>query len=285
VWHHTQGRTPVLPDELSSGSRSRSVWRLCVAISITLLAMGSTHASAKATYDPDYTQLFPGIFTRQGPPLHRVALTFDDGPDNVYTPQILRILAREHVHATFFVLGEQAERYPQMTRRIVREGHAIGNHTFDHRDLARLSPHQIFWEVDQAERDILRLTGQHTKWFRPPYGSVNARVLTALGQMGYQAVNWTVDSRDWRGLSAQQVEHNIVGAAFPGAIILQHCSGNSQEILTGTVRALPAIIHKLRAKGYTFVTVPELWAPETRAVQARRIAAPTPGARRHPSAR
>lgn len=284
MWHHTQSR-PALPDKPGLGSRPRSVWKLCAAIIITLLSVQSTRVSAKANPHPDYTQLFPAIFARQGPPLQRVALTFDDGPDNVYTPQILRILAREHVHATFFVLGEQAERYPQMTRRIVREGHTIGNHTFDHRDLARLSARQMRWEVDQAERDILRLTGRRTKWFRPPYGSVNAQVLTALGQMGYQAVNWTVDSRDWRGLSAQQVEHNIVGATFPGAIILQHCSGNKQEILTGTVRALPAIIHKLRAKGYTFVTMPELWAPETRAVHARRAARLSPGASSHPPMR
>jgi len=243
-----------------------------VAIAVSFLYVAicavpqSTSASIHPNQVPDYTQQFPGALLRQGPPLRRVALTFDDGPDNFYTPQILRILAREHVLATFFVLGEQVERHPDVIRKIYQAGHAIGNHTYDHADLAHSTQQQLQWEVDRTERDISRATGLHTKWFRPPYGSVNANVLNSLSKMGYQAVNWTVDSRDWRSLSTVQVEHNILGSVFPGAIILQHCAGNSKEILTGTVNALPVIIHTLRAQGYAFVTIAELLAPDARPV-------------------
>jgi len=218
---------------------------------------------------PDYTRQFPGVFLRQGPPLRRVALTFDDGPDNVYTPQILQILAKERIHATFFVLGEQVERYPNMLRRIARGGHLIGNHTYDHRDLTGLSPQALRWEIGRAQVDITRTIGHSTHWFRAPYGNVDSQVIRTVGRMGYQAINWTVDSRDWRSLPKRQIERNILSAVFPGAIILQHCSGNSKEVLTGTVQALPVIIHTLRRKGYEFVTVAQLLAPETRAVHAR----------------
>lgn len=267
MWHQSRGIQP----HPAKGPRRRTRdhrGMLAFVTSVLTWLPFATPALAQANPADDYVRLFPHVFVRQGPPLREVALTFDDGPDTVYTPQILAILAREHVHATFFVLGEQAERHPQMVKRIVRAGHVIGNHTFDHPDLARISTQQMQLEIERAARDITQLTGKPTKWFRAPYGSVNRRVLTALGHMGYQAVNWTVDSNDWRSLSARQVEHNILGAVFPGAIILQHCAGNKKEVLTGTVAALPVIIHTLRAQGYSFVTVPQLLQPDTQTVQA-----------------
>lgn len=259
MWHFTRGAKPRLTRWLRRSQRGRIALQRAVPWLVVLPLIGSPATVSAATVQPiDYTRLFPHVFTRKGPPLREVALTFDDGPDNVYTPQILAILQREHVKATFFIVGQQAERHPQMMARIVRAGHAIGNHTFDHPDLARISLSHMNWEVTRTERDIARLTGQPNKWVRPPYGSVNARVLAAIGRMGYQAVNWSVDSNDWQGLSAAQIEHNIVGSVFPGAIILQHCAGSTNENLKGTVAALPVVIHALRARGYSFVTVPEL---------------------------
>ncbi len=228
-----------------------------------------TLAPAKAAAVPDYTQLFPQVYARQGPPLKRIALTFDDGPDGTYTPQILTILKREHIHATFFVLGTQILRYPNVLRQIHREGHALGNHSFDHANLVKLSTQGRAWEVTTTDREMRRLMGIHTTWVRAPYGSINAAVLQQLGQMGYHVVNWSVDSNDWRSLSAEQVEKNVLTEVRPGAIILQHCAGNPREILTGSVSALPTIIHTLRARGYTFVTVPELLSPDTRTVHAK----------------
>lgn len=240
---------------------------ICAALPFSFTdSMAAAHAASHPAVD--YSRLFPQVFSRQGPPLRRIALTFDDGPDLTYTPQILQALAHGHVHATFFVLGEHVRRYPAMTKRILREGHAIGNHTFDHANLLKVSNRQLVWEVQTTDRDLQQITGFHTKWFRAPYGNINAGVLTTLGHMGYQAVNWTVDSMDWRSLSAQQIKTNVIDHAFPGAIILQHCAGNSKEILTGSVQALPYIITSLRKKGYEFVTIPELMAPASKAVHA-----------------
>ena len=217
----------------------------------------------------NYEQQFPHVFTRHGPPLQKIALTFDDGPDLVYTPKILDILKKEHVHATFFVLGVNAAHHPEMIRRIVQEGHALGNHSFNHANLVRSTRAKIKWEIFATEQVLVRISGQSPKWVRPPYGNVNSLVLTQLKQLGYHVVNWSVDSNDWKSLSARQIKQNILSAVRPGAIILQHCAGSKQENLSGTVRALPDVIHILQKKGYRFVTIPQLLAPETQVVHAK----------------
>ena len=205
-----------------------------------------------------YAHNFPVSFAYRGPLLREVALTFDDGPDLRYTPQILAVLRQEHVKATFFIIGTQAMRYPEMLRRIVKEGHAIGNHSFDHSNLFRLNSSQVVREVLFTDRAIKSITGVHTPWFRAPYGNVNPTILNQLHHLGYRTVNWSVDSTDWRSLSARQVQGNVLSHVHPGAIILQHCSAYPPENLSGTVRALPIIIKTLRHQGYDFVTIPEL---------------------------
>lgn len=239
-----------------------------VKILIALVVWLAMPTSVLASVVPDYSLMFPHVFARHGPPLKRIALTFDDGPDTRYTPQILSILQKEHVHATFFVLGVQAVQHPRMIKRIYREGHVIGNHSFDHANLIHVSAQRLNWEITATDDVLNHLIGTHTRLFRAPYGNVNVTILRRLGQLGYQAINWSVDSNDWRNLSAAQVEMNILKDVHPGAIILQHCAGNSKEILIGTVQALPSVIHNLRAEGYAFVTVPELFSPDTWAVHA-----------------
>lgn len=214
-----------------------------------------------------YAHNFPVSFAYRGPINHQVALTFDDGPDLHYTPQILTILRREHVKATFFIVGTQAIRYPEMLRRIVKEGHTIGNHSFDHPNLFQVSSNEVVREILFTDRTIRRITGIHTPWFRAPYGNVNTTILNQLLRMGYRAVNWSVDSTDWRSLSSTQVQHNILTHVHPGAIILQHCSAFPPENLSGTVAALPEIISALRHQGYELVTIPKLLNPHRSTVR------------------
>ena len=244
---------------------------LCAALGAALGAApnAADAATTRSTDQPDYARLFPHVFARQGPPRRQVSLTFDDGPDSHYTLQILDVLKREGVHATFFVLGEHVRRYPDVARRIVREGHALGNHSFDHRNLRTMGAQALNWEVTATDRELLRATGQRTRYFRAPYGSVDSQIITQLGRMGYTVVNWSVDSRDWRSIPSSQVIANVLAEVRPGAIILQHCAGNEREILTGTVAALPVIIHRMRAQGYEFVTVPTLLGSDSRAVHAK----------------
>lgn len=188
----------------------------------------------------------------------RVALTFDDGPDLRFTPQVLDILKASGVKATFFLLGKKAEEHPDIVKRIVREGHVIGNHSYRHPQFTKLTVEQFASEIEQAEEVLNRLAGYRPKLVRPPYGAIDEGELQWAKDRGYIIVNWNVDSLDWKNLGEQQVAGNILGHTKAGAIVLQHSAGGDSQDLSGTVKALPGIIAKLREQGYSLVTVPEL---------------------------
>ncbi|MFZ5815291.1 MAG: polysaccharide deacetylase family protein [Bacillota bacterium] len=188
----------------------------------------------------------------------RVALTFDDGPDVTYTPQILEILAREGVPASFYIIGERADIRPEITARMAREGHEVGNHAYEerHLDLRRLRPEEILRSLSRTHETITRLTGQAPVTFRPPFGFYNSFVLATANRFGYATVLWDVDSLDWQSLSAGQILRNVLPRVRNGSIVLMH-SGTTLpgEDLSGTVNALPEIIRDLRARGFEMVTV------------------------------
>lgn len=188
----------------------------------------------------------------------QMALTFDDGPDNYFTPQILDILKREKVHATFFVVGKRAEANPQIVKRMYREGHIIGNHTWDHPFLTKLSAAKRYSEIKDTENEIFQITHYKTWLFRAPYGELNEDIIKQIDGMGYKIIAWSVDTVDWKGLKSGQIEAIVFSHAENGSIILQHCAGGKNEDLSGTVKALPRIIEYYRREGFSFVTIPEL---------------------------
>lgn len=188
----------------------------------------------------------------------RIALTFDDGPDLRFTPQVLDVLKANGVKATFFLLGKKAEEHPDIVKRIVREGHAIGNHSYRHPQFTKLTVDEFASEIEKAEEVLNRLAGYRPKLVRPPYGAIDEDELQWAKNRGYVIVNWNVDSLDWKNLGEQQVLGNILGHTKAGAIVLQHSAGGDSQDLSGTVKALPGIIAKLREQGYGLVTVPEL---------------------------
>lgn len=189
--------------------------------------------------------------------LKQVALTFDDGPELRYTPQILDVLKRNGVHATFFLVGARAEKFPQIVKRISAEGHAIGNHTYDHANLTKLTAAQVREEVEQGERSLTKILGYHPAIFRAPFGAANAPVLREVAHMNYKIIDWSVDTRDWAGISTNEIIANVRKDVFPGGIILQHTFAGRGG-LRNTVEALPKIIDELQSNGYAFVTIPEL---------------------------
>lgn len=214
---------------------------------------------ARPTSWTDLRRRYPGTFTTRGPVTdRRIALTFDDVPDNHFTPKILNILARYHVKATFFIVGERARKYPAMVKRIVREGHAIGNHSFNHASFARLTQREFMRQITRTETVLKPLTGFSPRYIRPPYGEILPGQLEWAGRNGYYIVNWNVDSEDWRSIGSRKVLQNIKRTLTPGSIVLQHGGGGPGEDLSGTVQALPELIQYLRRKGYEIVTVPEL---------------------------
>ncbi|USK33628.1 polysaccharide deacetylase family protein [Bacillus sp. F19] len=190
------------------------------------------------------------------PSKKRIALTFDDGPEDIYTPQILDILRQKDVKATFFVVGKQAREYPERLKQIYREGHVIGNHTWDHPHVPDLTNQQLIENVQSTTAEIEKITGVKTNLFRPPYGEIKDRQVALLNNRGYSSIMWTADTMDWSGVSAEDILSRVKQNVSPGVIILQHNYHVSGQF--ETVKALPQIIDQLRAQGYEFVTVPKL---------------------------
>lgn len=207
----------------------------------------------------DLRAKYPSTFVLQGPVDKReVALTFDDAPDDVFTPKVLDILKREGVKATFFCVGNRIEKHPDVMRRIVAEGHIVGNHSYSHANLPKLSDEKFREEIRKTDRLIERYTGYTPSFVRAPYGNISEEQIKWLASQKRKIVGWNVDSLDWKSLSRDEVATNVLAHVKPGAIILQHSAGGAGEDLTGTVEALPEIIRKLREDGVEFVTVARL---------------------------
>lgn len=193
--------------------------------------------------------------------LPQVALSFDDGPDSIFPPQILDILERTGTPATFYVVGARADRLPDLTIRMDRVGGELGNHRYDdrHRDLRQLRPEAVLQTMSRTHEVITELSGRTPVTFRPPFGFYNAFVLSSAQRFGYTTVLWDVDSLDWQSLSAQQILENVLPRVQNGSVILMHSGVTLPgEDLTGTVRALPEIIRDLRARGFRLVTVAQM---------------------------
>ncbi|ACS99514.1 polysaccharide deacetylase family protein [Paenibacillus sp. JDR-2] len=188
----------------------------------------------------------------------RVALTFDDGPDETFTPLVLDELKKAGVKATFFVVGNRIEANPDIFQRMVSDGHAIGNHSYSHPNFLKLSDEKFRGEIEKTDRLIKTYIGYLPTLIRPPYGGVSEDQINWLASMEKKIINWNVDSLDWKGLNADEVYANIMDAAKNGSIILQHSAGGDGEDLTGTVEALGRVIAKLKEKNMELVTVPDL---------------------------
>ncbi|MFC5469552.1 polysaccharide deacetylase family protein [Cohnella suwonensis] len=188
----------------------------------------------------------------------KVALTFDDVPDPRFTPQVLDVLRRKKVTATFFVVGTRAKKHPDIVSRIRKEGHDIGNHSYSHPDFSKLPLAKVQDQIGRAEAIIDGIVGFKPRLVRPPYGEITETQLRWAKQQGYTVVNWNVDSSDWRQLSAKQILRNVTRSVRPGAVVLMHAGGGEGQNLSGTVQALPALIDWLRLHRYEPVSLSEL---------------------------
>jgi peptidoglycan/xylan/chitin deacetylase (PgdA/CDA1 family) len=183
-----------------------------------------------------------------------IALTFDDGP-GPYTPQVLDVLERLHVHATFFEIGRMLQYFGASTMREIKDGDVIGDHTHTHPAMAQLSAHdqheQLFEQIARVEL----LGGPRPVLFRPPYGSFDSTTIGQLHTLHLLMVLWSVDTDDYLQPGVPVIVQRALEGAQPGAIILMHDAGGTR---TQTIAALPTIIQMLRARGFRLVTVPQL---------------------------
>jgi peptidoglycan/xylan/chitin deacetylase (PgdA/CDA1 family) len=181
-----------------------------------------------------------------------IALTFDDGP-GPYTARLLRMLAAAHVRATFFLIGRNIRGREAIVRQELAQGDVIGDHTWTHPDLSALSSSAIRSQLARTLAEIRRATGGGTPLMRPPYGATNHRVAAIARSMGFAQILWSVDTNDWRDRNSRIVAHRAVTWAHRNDIILMH------DIHPTTVAAVPQILRGLARRGFTFVTVPELF--------------------------
>jgi peptidoglycan/xylan/chitin deacetylase (PgdA/CDA1 family) len=195
----------------------------------------------------------PDTITRVHTARPVVAMTFDDGPHPSLTPQLLDILAARGIRATFYVIGWRVARSPLLARRIAEEGHEIGNHTWSHPSLTGQSDAAALAQIDRTTQAVHEAVGRPPVTMRPPYGNFSPRQRRMLMEArNMPTVLWSVDPEDWRRPGAPVVAQRIVSQSHPGAVILSH------DIIGATVRAMPAALDGLIARGYQFVTLSEL---------------------------
>lgn len=194
------------------------------------------------------------ILTRLSTKKKTVALTFDDGPSPQTTPAVLDALGSFGVQATFFVLGEAVEKSPDLLRRIVAEGHAVGLHGYRHRPFVLMNQCRIKGEIERA-RDSVRRACPEARlltWLRPPYGFKSPGVLWAVHRAGFRPAGWSGDGRDYAEEEPERVAQNVLDRLRPGAIILLHDGPEN----TATVAALPAILQGLRERDWQPILLP-----------------------------
>jgi polysaccharide deacetylase family sporulation protein PdaB len=181
-----------------------------------------------------------------------IALTFNCAWDNGDVQTILDILKQNEITATFFLVGQWAEKYPDSVKAISQAGHEIGNHSYSHADFATLEEKQLVEEISKCSSAIEQITGRVPEFMRPPSGSYSDASIAVIERMGMTPIQWDADSLDWKSVSARQIVKNVTKKAQPGSIVLLHCGAKN------TAAALPNLIAKLQKDGYTFTTVGKL---------------------------
>jgi polysaccharide deacetylase family sporulation protein PdaB len=227
---------------------------LCLAINLN--GTKETIKYNTASNDSEISTANDSVVIRHGSRERKeLALTFDDGPDPTETNKILDILKKYNVKATFFVIGKNIELDSASVKRASDEGHEIGNHTYDHSDISKLSDKQIKEQILKCEELIVSVTGKKPSIFRPPYGSYNKGNISKIAEEnGYKIVLWGgVDALDWKNPPAQEISNSIINNVINGDIILLH-----DYKTENTLKALDTIIPQLLEKGYKFKTISEL---------------------------
>jgi len=217
------------------------------------------HFPADASLPPGWRKINPllDLFEEKVKPAFQdnkkyIALTFDDGPCRSVTTRILDALAEYDAKATFFVLGHKIPILPDIVERMFREGHSVGNHSYNHRQLTQVTSSQMNWQILETNRLIESITGSQVILLRPPYGDSNSRITDFAKSLDMSIITWDIDPRDWTNSNAQSIADHIVQRAQDGSIILMH------DVYEWTADAAEIVIKTLSEKDFVFVTVEEL---------------------------
>lgn len=215
-----------------------------MAVLVLLLSFSSISVSAEAK-----------VYRKKDSVGKKIALTFDDGPHPRLTPKILEVLEKYNIKATFFVIGQNVEYYPDAMKLLAESGCEIGNHTFTHRDLREMSEGNIMNELKRAQEVLSDRYGASPSILRPPRGMYGDSLRSVAKELDLDIILWSIDTRDWAHTPSEKIAENILSNVSEGDIILMHdyVAGESP-----TCRALEMFIPELISRGYEFVTVSEL---------------------------
>ncbi len=224
-----------------------------VAIAAAVVAAGY-HTMAPRS------QLYGRTFTGEGRGSRRLALTFDDGPNDPHTFELLDVLARHNVSATFFMIGSFVAQRPDIARAVSDAGHVIGNHSFTHPNMIFCTGAEVGEEIAGCERALDEAGVAHARLFRPPHGGRRPAVLRMVRRLGFEPVMWRVTGWDWTPKAPQQIAQAVSRQVRGGDIILLHDGGHQRmgTDRSATVRATDLIIQRYKGEGFEFATVPEM---------------------------
>lgn len=228
----------------------RSIFAGIILCSIAMSLLLSSSFSARSMENEEMT-----VYSRHENTSNRIAVTFDDGPSEKYTPEILDILSQYGVRATFFVIGEYAEKHPELVKREIDSGHEVGNHTYSHINLVRAGRDAAMSELKRTQEIIYESDEYRCSLIRPPEGKYTAELLGEACELDCRIVLWTVDTVDWRHTPPDDIYENITKNVKSGDIILFH-DGIVGE--SPTPEALRMVIPELQRRGFELVTVSDL---------------------------
>ncbi len=232
----------------------RTSFEIILMIIVVILAM---EVHQKKNQEPSRYSWYQNVVHSVPTNEKVVALTYDDGPHPVYTRQILDILDKYHVKATFFMIGNLMDKYPDIVKEVLKRGHVIANHTYTHpSNIESNTSAQVIRELDQCEQVIEKMTGGRANFFRPPRGLIDSTVFSIAQDEGYQTILWTVSADHHDAPTPELMAERVLKLNRPGGIILAH--DGSFPTRWKDVAATPLIIERLQKQGYRFVTIPEL---------------------------
>ncbi|GAB6137600.1 polysaccharide deacetylase family protein [Halanaerobaculum tunisiense] len=225
---------------------------LCVILSVSFFLLG-------IAIDSSFLQETLPVTDQKLAPIYQVdttekkiAITLDGMWGADYTHRLLEIFRKHDIYVTFFFGGNWLEEYPDLVQEIVANGHEIGNHSYTHPHMTKLSAQQIKKELTRTSELIKKLTGQQPTLFRPPFGEYDNQLIKVAHELDYHVVQWTIDSLDWKDVSTDFIVNRVLENAAPGSIVLMHNNG------THTADALAKLIPQLKERGYEIVPVSEL---------------------------
>ena len=195
----------------------------------------------------------------------QIALTFDDGPNDPHTLNLLDVLSKHSVHATFFLVGRYVRQRPDIVAEVAKQGHVIGNHTFTHPLLTFQTSTRIREEIVRCGNAINEAVGEHSSLFRPPWGGRRPAVFRIVRQLGLEPVMWNITGYDWKATSAEFIEQKVTHRVRGGDVLLLHDGGHVSfgTDRSATVAAVDRLLTRYLAEGYSFVTIPRMIQPES----------------------